>query len=66
MRESLDGSFAGTLLDVTATFGALAIAGPLARETFARFCALDLRPQRDPARRPAPRLGRAHAGLRDA
>jgi hypothetical protein len=30
-------------LDVTAVFGALVIAGPLARETFARFCALDLR-----------------------
>ena len=30
-------------LDVTGVFGALVIAGPLARETFARFCALDLR-----------------------
>ena len=30
-------------LDVTAVFGALVIAGPAARETFARFCALDLR-----------------------
>jgi glycine cleavage system aminomethyltransferase T len=30
-------------LDVTTTFAALALAGPLARETFARFCALDLR-----------------------
>ena len=28
-------------------YGALAIAGPLARETFARFCALDLRPAVD-------------------
>lgn len=32
-----------TALDVTGAFGALVIAGPLARETFARFCALDLR-----------------------
>jgi glycine cleavage system aminomethyltransferase T len=31
------------VLDVTTTYGALVIAGPLARETFARFCALDLR-----------------------
>jgi heterotetrameric sarcosine oxidase gamma subunit len=30
-------------LDVTASFGAIVIAGPQARETFARFCALDLR-----------------------
>jgi glycine cleavage system aminomethyltransferase T len=37
-----------TTLDVTAVFGALVIAGPLARETFARFCALDLRDSRLP------------------
>lgn len=30
--------------DLTASLAALSIAGPLARETFARFCALDLRP----------------------
>jgi glycine cleavage system aminomethyltransferase T len=30
-------------IDVTANLAALTIAGPLARETFARFCALDLR-----------------------
>jgi glycine cleavage system aminomethyltransferase T len=35
-------------LDVTATFGAMVIAGPLARETFARFCAIDLRPKVTP------------------
>jgi glycine cleavage system aminomethyltransferase T len=35
-------------LDVTAQYAALRIAGPLARETFARFCALDLRDQRMP------------------
>lgn len=32
------------VLDVTSQLGALRIAGPLARELFARFCALDLRP----------------------
>ncbi len=35
-------------LDVTANFAALTLLGPLARETFARFCALDLRPQVTP------------------
>jgi heterotetrameric sarcosine oxidase gamma subunit len=30
--------------DVTSNFAALTLTGPLARETFARFCALDLRP----------------------
>jgi glycine cleavage system aminomethyltransferase T len=34
-----------SVLDVTCVFGAMTIAGPLARETFARFTALDLRPQ---------------------
>jgi glycine cleavage system aminomethyltransferase T len=32
-------------LDVTTCFAALTIFGPYARETIARFCALDLRPQ---------------------
>jgi hypothetical protein len=31
-------------IDVTTGYGALRIAGPLARETFARFTAIDLRP----------------------
>jgi glycine cleavage system aminomethyltransferase T len=31
-------------VDVTSVFASLTIAGPLARECFARFCALDLRP----------------------
>jgi glycine cleavage system aminomethyltransferase T len=35
-------------IDVTTTYAALTIAGPLARELFARFCALDLRPQSAP------------------
>jgi heterotetrameric sarcosine oxidase gamma subunit len=44
--ESAAGAAAGhaTVLDVTTVFAALTIAGPLARETFARFTALDLRP----------------------
>jgi glycine cleavage system aminomethyltransferase T len=36
------------VLDVTANFAALTLLGPLARETFARFCALDLRPRVTP------------------
>jgi glycine cleavage system aminomethyltransferase T len=34
--------------DVTSNFAALTLTGPLARETFARFCALDLRPHVTP------------------
>jgi glycine cleavage system aminomethyltransferase T len=37
-------------VDVTSALAALTIAGPLAREVFARFCALDLRPQSTPVR----------------
>jgi glycine cleavage system aminomethyltransferase T len=36
------------ITDVTCNFAALTLAGPLARETFARFCALDLRPKVTP------------------
>jgi len=35
-------------LDVTSNFASLTLTGPLARETFARFCALDLRPHVTP------------------
>jgi glycine cleavage system aminomethyltransferase T len=35
-------------VDLTSAMGALTIAGPLAPETFARFTALDLRPQSTP------------------
>jgi len=38
----------GSLVDVTTVFAALTIAGPKAREVFARFCALDLRAQAAP------------------
>jgi glycine cleavage system aminomethyltransferase T len=34
--------------DVTSNFAAITLVGPLARETFARFCALDLRPVATP------------------
>jgi glycine cleavage system aminomethyltransferase T len=37
-------------LDVTGAFCALTIVGPMARETIARFCALDLRPDVTPVR----------------
>jgi glycine cleavage system aminomethyltransferase T len=35
-------------VDVTTSFAALTILGPQARETIARFCALDLRPRKAP------------------
>ena len=35
-------------MDLTSAMGALTIAGPLAPETFARFTAIDLRPQVTP------------------
>jgi glycine cleavage system aminomethyltransferase T len=40
----------GEGLDVTGAFCAMTIVGPMARETIARFCALDLRPQVTPVR----------------
>ena len=57
----LGGEAPAGALEVTTGFGALRLAGPLARETFARFTAIDLRPQVTQARRLAPRVGRAHA-----
>jgi glycine cleavage system aminomethyltransferase T len=36
------------VVDVTSVFASLTISGPLARECFARFCALDLRPSATP------------------
>src|ERR1700749_2075629 len=48
-RPELNGLADGVhVLDVTSNFAALTLLGPLARETFARFCALDLRPQVTP------------------
>jgi glycine cleavage system aminomethyltransferase T len=40
LRDALEGA-----VDLTSAMGALTIAGPLAPETFARFTAIDLRPQ---------------------
>jgi heterotetrameric sarcosine oxidase gamma subunit len=36
------------VVDVTSGYGAMTVLGPAAREVFARFCALDLRPDRTP------------------
>jgi heterotetrameric sarcosine oxidase gamma subunit len=47
LEEAVGDRFA-TVLDLTTAWGALAIAGPQARETFARFCAIDLRPASTP------------------
>jgi glycine cleavage system aminomethyltransferase T len=47
-RPDLSGADDLDVLDVTTNFAALTLLGPLARETFARFCALDLRPQVTP------------------
>ena len=41
---------AASVTEVTTLHGALTLAGPLALELFARFCALDLRPQSTPLR----------------
>jgi len=40
--------FGTAAVDLTSALGALTIAGPLARETFARFTAIDLRPDVTP------------------
>jgi heterotetrameric sarcosine oxidase gamma subunit len=44
LRARIEGELDGHLLDVTAAYAKLTLAGPLARETLARFCALDVRP----------------------
>lgn len=48
--EAIDALVAASAdaIDVTSAYAALVIAGPLARETIARFCALDLREQTTP------------------
>jgi glycine cleavage system aminomethyltransferase T len=47
-RPDLDGADDLDVVDVTCNFAAITLLGPLARETFARFCALDLRPKVTP------------------
>jgi sarcosine oxidase gamma subunit len=42
------GSLRDRGIEMTTSYAALTIAGPLSRELFARFCALDLRPQPAP------------------
>ena len=45
ITEAADGAAGLTsVIDVSTTFGAMVIAGPQARETFARFTAIDVRP----------------------
>ena len=53
LRERLEDAAAGvagsaSVTDVSTVFGAMTVVGPLARELFARFCALDLRPSATP------------------
>ena len=43
-RRLEDAAGAAAVVEVTTAYAALAISGPLAREVFARFCAIDLRP----------------------
>jgi heterotetrameric sarcosine oxidase gamma subunit len=43
--SAADASGMATVIDLTPAQGAMAILGPLAREVFARFTAIDLRPQ---------------------
>ena len=47
-RPEITGAEGLDVIDVTSNFAAITLLGPLARETFARFCALDLRPQVTP------------------
>ena len=48
IRERLSAADGVNLVDVTTNFAALTIVGPLSRELFARFSAIDLRPQITP------------------
>ena len=49
-RPALSDAAGVEVVDVTSSFAALTLVGPLARETFARFCAIDLRPSVAPLR----------------
>jgi glycine cleavage system aminomethyltransferase T len=48
LAEAAAASSRASVVDVTSTFAALTLVGPLAREVLARFSALDLRPARTP------------------
>jgi heterotetrameric sarcosine oxidase gamma subunit len=47
LEEAISGIHS-SLVEVTTAFAALTVVGPAAQEVFARFCALDLRPQVTP------------------
>lgn len=47
-RAAATGSGPAGVLDLSAAYGALTMVGPMARETFARFSAIDLRPEVTP------------------
>jgi heterotetrameric sarcosine oxidase gamma subunit len=47
-RPALESAEGVDVVDVTSNFASLTLTGPQARETFARFCALDLRPHVTP------------------
>jgi glycine cleavage system aminomethyltransferase T len=49
-RPVLNDAACVEVVDMTSSFAALTLVGPLARETFARFCAIDLRPRVAPVR----------------
>jgi heterotetrameric sarcosine oxidase gamma subunit len=48
--SAADASGNSSVIDITAAQGAMTILGPLAREVFARFTAIDLRPEVTPVR----------------
>ncbi len=48
IRERLNAAEGVNVVDVTTNFAAITIVGPLSREVFARFSAIDLRPQVSP------------------
>jgi heterotetrameric sarcosine oxidase gamma subunit len=50
LAEASTGAERVSLTDVTSNFAAMTLVGPEAREVFARFCALDLRPAVTPVR----------------
>jgi len=47
-RAAADAPGPAGVLDLSAAYGALTVVGPMARETFARFSAIDLRPEVTP------------------
>jgi heterotetrameric sarcosine oxidase gamma subunit len=68
LRAQIDEELDGYVLDLTASYAKLALAGPLARDALARCCALDLRPHVAPvgAFRPGSLARTPGAMLREA